>query len=84
MIKHRVVEKRGRFYPQYYVPEKRTPFLFFFETKQEGQWMACIEVVNQRPGREVAIERSFSTKEQAVLWIKTGSPYHPDKIVWEE
>lgn len=77
-MKHRVVEKRGRFYPEYYVPELRVNFLVF-KYIRKASWKKLI-VYDQ----EHCQERSFSTKEQAVLWIKTGSPYHPDKVVWEE
>ena len=78
MSNHRVVENRGRFYPQYYVPEKKSTFLIF-KFVRKASWKPFLD-----GDEEVVYERSFSTKEQAVLWIKTGSPYHPDKIVWEE
>ena len=78
MSMHRVVEKRGRYVPQYYVPEKKITFLFFKYVRKAG-WNSFLTNYE-----EYAEERSFSTKEQAILWIKTGSPYHPDKVVWEE
>jgi hypothetical protein len=75
MSNHRVVEKRGRFYPQYYVPYQKTVFLLIFKFVRKASWT---------PFLDGDYERSFSIKEQAILWIKTGSPYHPDKVVWEE
>ena len=78
MSNHRVVEKRGRFYPEYYVPEKKFVFLIF-KFVRKASWKPFMLDYGEYPQ-----ERSFSTKEQAVLWIKTGSPYHPHKIVWEE
>jgi hypothetical protein len=78
MSNHRVVEKRGRFYPQYYVPEKRVAFLFF-KFVRKASWKPFMLDYG-----EYDQERHFSTKEQAILWIKTGSPYHPDKVIWEE
>lgn len=79
MSKYRVIEKRNRFYPQYYTPERESVFLFFFVIRKEEGWHYFIDEY----GDEL-MEKSFSTKEQAILWIKTGSPYHPDKTVWEE
>jgi hypothetical protein len=80
MSNHRVVEKRGRFYPQYYVPYQKTVFLLIFKFVRKASWKPFLFAYEERPVEE----RSFSTKEQAILWIKTGSPYHPDKVVWEE
>jgi hypothetical protein len=78
MSNHRVVEKRGRFYPQYYVPEVKFQFLIF-KFIRKASWKSFLD-----GDEEYCTERSFNSKEQAVLWIKTGSPYHPDKVVWEE